>query len=475
MVVAHFTALQLRSVLRHRILLLSLCVLPGCGDAGSTDDVYPSEPIKVIVPFGAGGGTDSFARILERGIEENGLLDQPLVIVNLGGAGGTIGSRRAKNAPPDGHTVMVLHNAILTAKHTRLVDYGPEAFEPVAATGFVGQVVAVWDDSDFETLDDLVDHAREHPGELRWACNLGALTHFSGLQLQQSEKANGAAFNFVPSGGGEARFSDLKGGNVDVTGFSLEEYTRYKSEGLRGLCFLGSEQRRDEFEGFDLPTARELGYTEVVRDNLFYWWMPEGTPNDRIEKFAEVLEKAMQLPEVREQLEKGRISPVFLDGDEMKRTLAAAEERNAKIIVPPPPSLPDFPMIALVASVALGVVVVARDVASRRTAGDSRPVTGDPEVEASNDEAPETEGLNSPARRRVDLAFGVALVTILYVAALSLELVDFRIVTVLFVLATGGLLASRTPKSLAGVAAVAVVVGLGIHAVFVRLFEIQLP
>ncbi len=449
--------------LRTRLLILAgLSVLPACSGGRSNDDVYPSEPVKVVVPFGAGGGTDSFARIVERAVEENGLIEQPLVIVNLGGAGGTIGSRRAKNAPPDGHTVMVLHNAILTAKQTRLVDYGPEAFEPVAATGFVGQVVAVWADrpNSPETLDELMQQARDKPGELRWACNLGALTHFSGLQLEQSEKGAGARFNFVPAGGGADRFAALKGGNADVTGFSLEEYTRYQSEGLRGLCFLGSRERLNKLPPTGLRTARELGYEEVVRDNLFYWWMPRGTPPDRIEKFAGVLEKVMQLPEVREQLLASRISPEFERGDQMKETLRQAEERNSRIRVPPPPSLPNFPLLSLAAVGLLGVVVVARDVAAfaRR-----RP---DPVVPEVRDE---TTG------SRIDLAVAISLAAVAYVTSLSFGWLDFRIATVAFVTVAGGLMVDRDLRKLAVVMAVALVVGLGVHGVFTGLFEIVLP
>jgi len=102
------------------ILFLAVGLCLGCrpGDdiAGSA---YPQRPIKVVVPFSAGGGSDTFVRILQRAIDEQQLLEEPLVIVNVPGAGGTIGSRRVKDARPDGYTLLLLHDGILTALTVR--------------------------------------------------------------------------------------------------------------------------------------------------------------------------------------------------------------------------------------------------------------------------------------------------------------------------------------------------------------------
>jgi tripartite-type tricarboxylate transporter receptor subunit TctC len=104
---------------------------------------YPSKPITVIVPFAAGGGSDVFVRIFQNAIRKNDLCPQPIVIKNIAGAGGTIGSRTARNAKPDGHTILCLHDGIYTAEHYGNADWGPDDFEPIAATGRSGVVVAV--------------------------------------------------------------------------------------------------------------------------------------------------------------------------------------------------------------------------------------------------------------------------------------------------------------------------------------------
>lgn len=101
--------------------LLLVSLLPaGCAydDLPESTGEWPRRPVKVVVPFGAGGGSDTFARIVQRAVRDQHLLPQPLVIINVPGAGATIGSRRVKDARPDGYTLLMLHEAILTAKYS---------------------------------------------------------------------------------------------------------------------------------------------------------------------------------------------------------------------------------------------------------------------------------------------------------------------------------------------------------------------
>ena len=100
----------------------------------SSEDTFPSKPITVIVPFAAGGGSDVFVRIFQDSIRRNKLCPQPIVVKNISGAGGTIGSRTAREAEPDGHTILCLHDGIYTAQHYGNADWGPADFEPIAAT-----------------------------------------------------------------------------------------------------------------------------------------------------------------------------------------------------------------------------------------------------------------------------------------------------------------------------------------------------
>ena len=110
--------------------LLTSCEKGASSGAGE----FPRKPIKVVVPFGPGGDSDTFARIMQKTIRDHELLPEPLVILNVPGAGGTIGSRRVRDAAPDGYTILNLHEGIFTSKYAGRVSYGPEAFRPIAAT-----------------------------------------------------------------------------------------------------------------------------------------------------------------------------------------------------------------------------------------------------------------------------------------------------------------------------------------------------
>ena len=171
---------------------------------------YPSKPITVIVPFAAGGGSDVFVRIFQNAIRKNNLCPQPIVIKNIAGAGGTIGSRTARDAEPDGHTILCLHDGIYTAQHYGNADWGPADFEPIATTGRSGVVVAVSENSPYTSLNELMEDANSRPYQLVYGTNLGAPNHYSALFLQNGFK--NSKFRFTQTGGGAKRLAQLKGG-----------------------------------------------------------------------------------------------------------------------------------------------------------------------------------------------------------------------------------------------------------------------
>ncbi len=335
--------------------LVCLLACSGCRPNDAADSSqYPARPIKLVVPFGAGGGTDTYARIFKKAIDENDLLSQPLVIINRDGAGATIGSRFVKNAAPDGYTLLLLHDAILTAQSSGVVNYGPDAFEPIAATGEVGMVISVTEDSPYHTLAELMQGAADQPGEVKFAANMGALTHFAGLQLEHEHP--GAEFRYIQSGGGANRFADLTGAHVDVTGFSLEEFVRFRAGGLRGLAYFG-EQRTPAAD--DVPTALEQGY-DVVATNTFYWWAPKGTPMECRQIFGEVLQKAIQTESVQAAMSQIYCDPFFITGPELQERIAASAERFNRVPQRSLIELPNYPLLVVTAIAVVGLLWVGQ-------------------------------------------------------------------------------------------------------------------
>ena len=326
-------------------------VLTSCDDSREVSEgVFPRKPIKVVVPFGPGGDSDTFARIMQKTIRDHDLLPEPLVILNVPGAGGTIGSRRVRDAAPDGYTILNLHEGILTSKYAGRVPYGPEAFRPVAATAMSNLVICVREDSPFENLRDVLEAAAEKPDAILFGMAQGTPTHFAGRRL---EKAGGEVrFRMVASGGGAKRRNDLVGEHVDVTPFSLPEYMGFEESGVRAVAYLAAE-RHPELPA--VPTARELGY-EVVMPHVHYWWAPKSTPDAAVEKIADVLEAAMKTDYLRDKLAETKTEPLFLRGAALEKHLAEREGEFQDIALVSYQGLPDPVMPMLVIVVVLGGV-----------------------------------------------------------------------------------------------------------------------
>lgn len=347
--------------------IVSLMVACLRGNLGGTEGTYPARPIKLVVPFGPGGGSDTFGRIIKRGIDEAELLPQPFVIINRPGGSATIGSRYVRDAKPDGYTLLLLHDAIITAKYSGKVNYGPEAFQPVASTGEIGMVIVVKESSRFETLTDLLQECKEKPDTVTNGVNLGAPTHFAGLQLEQAFE--GAKFRFTQSGDGADRVQKLVGDHIEVSSFSVSEYVSFQSQGIRAVAYLGAE-RCDALP--EVSTAREQGI-DVVDSNRHYWWFPKGTPQECTDYIAGVLQKAMQTEHVRDRLAELKMEPNFLQGQEFADYIDNQVAAAQKVGEQKKPDVPDIPA-------GVGWVIVACIVAmvvERRRPGSVMPAESD--------------------------------------------------------------------------------------------------
>ena len=324
------------------------CCLAATGQAAD----FPDKPITVIVPFAAGGGSDTFVRIFQKAIREKELCPQPIVVKNVAGAGGTIGSRAAHDAKPDGYTILCLHDGIYTAQHYGNADWGPSNFEPIAAIGRSGVVIAVKDNSPYQSLAELMEEAVRRPYELVFGTNIGAPNHYSAMFLQKGKP--GAKFRFTQTGGGAKRLAQLKGGHVDLTGFSVGEYEQFKAAGIRALAVL-SEKREPAYP--DLPTAKEQGI-DAIHGLMQFWWAPKGTPPERIAYFEDLLQRAMETETVQERLTNLHVDPIFQIGEPLLETIAERSANLEGIVVEKPPPLPPVHWMVLGLVVICGVIVL---------------------------------------------------------------------------------------------------------------------
>ena len=290
-------------------------LLACCFSTFAAAQAWPDKPIKVVVPFGPGGSSDLMARLLQKTIENDKLLTQPMAIVNVKGHF-SIGSQQAKNAAPDGTNFLVLHLALLSGEvvdPSKGVSY--RDFEPVAMTGGFCLHHVVRDDAPWKSLDDLVNAAKAKPNTILFGVNIGALNHLGGGFLEQ---ATGANFRFVQIGGGSLNYATLKGSQTQTTMLSSSEYSNFKAGGMRSLAFTGPTRLDSEP---NVPTTKELGLGyEFCINN--YWFAPKGTPKTAIDGMANALEQAMKSPALRKvQIEERASTVEFLKGDAFKKNL----------------------------------------------------------------------------------------------------------------------------------------------------------
>ncbi|MCB1716530.1 MAG: tripartite tricarboxylate transporter substrate binding protein [Candidatus Competibacteraceae bacterium] len=284
---------------------------------------WPEKPVKIIVPFKAGGTSDQVARAFQAAIQENDILPQPTTIINVGGHY-SIGARQVMEADPDGYTFLVLHVALMGGEAGGMFDFGYRDFAPVAATGQFCVLPMVRKDSGINSVDELLAKAKAEPDTLLFGANLGAINHMAGLMLQNTEP--GAKFRFVQIGGGTANYTALTGAQTNVTvlsGAEVINFTRLPDGSdnpeaqIKPLAYTGAERNPRLPE---MPTMKELG-----RDMEFcidsWWFAPKDTPAEAIQGMVAALEKASATDRITKFYDIQAFAPTFLQGEALKKSL----------------------------------------------------------------------------------------------------------------------------------------------------------
>jgi putative tricarboxylic transport membrane protein len=283
---------------------LFLLVILGVFGITSLTAAYPERPIKVIVPTNAGGETDGLTRLLQRAIAEKNLLPEKMVVVNLPGAGGTLGTRKIKQAKPDGYTIGLWHSGIVTSKAMGIVDFDHNDFELICMTGYTELLLGVTEKSRFKTIGGLLDIARAEPRSVKVSTNVGLPVHL--IPLLFAEEA-GVEFRFIQTGGGAPRLTSLLGGHSDMTMLSTMAFVNFRESGLKPLVTF-SGKRDPMFP--EVPTAKEIGI-DVELVEIRVWLAPKGTPESVLEMIRNALQTVMKDPKVAEEMNSLGVVPEY--------------------------------------------------------------------------------------------------------------------------------------------------------------------
>jgi putative tricarboxylic transport membrane protein len=301
-----------------RVFGLGIAVLMTAAPAFAA---WPERPIRVVVPFAAGGTSDQMGRVFARAIDENKLLPQPVNIFNVTGHY-SVGSRQIKDAAPDGHNFLLVHIALMGGEGSGVMDFGFRDFKGVATTGEFCLLPIVKNDSPYKSLKELLEAAKAKPDTIQFGVNIAAINHLVALQIQQTTP--GASFRYVQVGGGAENFRALIGGHTQATVLSSAEVINFRGDGqLRPLGYTGSQRLAAMPE---IPTLKELGYNvEFCVSN--WWFAPKATPQPIVDAFAEALRKAQSTPYVQKELADRLFAPVFLSGAALEKSLAETWKR----------------------------------------------------------------------------------------------------------------------------------------------------
>lgn len=256
---------------------------------------YPTRPLRLIVPFPPGGGTDLVARQLAQRLA--GELGQPVVADNRGGANGIVGAQQAANAAPDGYTLLLaassvlVFNPILYSK----ISYDPvRSFAPVTLLTKQPMLVAINLDLPARNLQEFLAYARSRPGQLNFA---GAGTATS-MPVYQLNRLAGVTMQEIPYAGGGPALAALLAGHVQMMTFSLgTHYPQVQAGKIRGIAVTSLTRSAIAPE---LPTVAESGFPGFEAGSWNGLVAPAGTPREIVDRLHRAALAAMSQPDLRE-------------------------------------------------------------------------------------------------------------------------------------------------------------------------------
>jgi tripartite-type tricarboxylate transporter receptor subunit TctC len=275
----------------------ALGTLMAIGMAGTARaDAWPSRPVKWIVPYPAGGGSDTFARPIAARLADR--LGQPMPIDNRSGAGGTLGTLLAARAPADGYTVLLGDTGLIYAPITYPkagFDFGRD-FAPVSALARVPYVLVVNPERlDVPNLEAFLAKARAEPGAIDFgSVGLGSITH---LAITLLERRAGVRVNHVPYRGGAPMLQDLLAGQIGAAFVIASALPGHVKSGR--LRALGVANRRRESILSDVPTMAEAGLPDFRVTIWFGVFAPSQTPASILDRLHEGVQAALDDDEVK--------------------------------------------------------------------------------------------------------------------------------------------------------------------------------
>jgi tripartite-type tricarboxylate transporter receptor subunit TctC len=270
-------------------LKLTTALILGSALLGGTAAAqYPERPVNMVVPFAAGGPTDTVARSLAEAMRP--ALGETVVVENKGGAGGTIGVSHVARAKPDGHTVLLMHIGFTTAQSLyKDPGYTSDSFEPIGLVVDVPMTIIARSDFPANNINELIDYLKANKDKVAMAnAGIGAASHLCGTMFAS---AIGVDLLTVPYKGTGPAMNDLLGKQVDIMCDQTTNTTQHIKAGTVKAYAVTSKERVPTLP--DLPTMQEAGFKDFEVGIWHGLWAPKGTPKPALEKLNAALKAGM--------------------------------------------------------------------------------------------------------------------------------------------------------------------------------------
>ena len=293
---------------------IAVAPLQAFGQAASD---FPNKPIELVVPFGAGGGTDVLARVTAEAAKKHS--SQPITVINRPGASGSIGLTEVVNARPDGYKIAMITVEMAIIPHMGIAKFSPEGdFTPLVRLNADPIVLAVSAESPWKTIEEMIEAAKKSKEPLRFGnAGTGGVSHLAAVALQQK---SGTTFTHAPFQGNAPAVVALLGGHIDaVTASPSEVFSFVQTGKLRALAVLADQRLGGAFA--QVPTMKERNIDLSVGT-----WRglaaPKGLPADVLARLGAIAIKTANEPAVKEAMEKQNLGYSVADGEAFRKQIA---------------------------------------------------------------------------------------------------------------------------------------------------------
>jgi tripartite-type tricarboxylate transporter receptor subunit TctC len=295
--------------------------------AAQAQATYPEKPIRFLVPYPPGGGTDVIARILQPRLQA--ALGQSVLIDNRGGAGGSVGTAAVAKAAPDGYTVLftLSSHTINPAIFPKLSFDTQKDFEPVGLVASLPQLLAANVNLPVRNVADLIAQAKAQPNKFAYASvGNGSPGHLAG---ELTDIRMGTKMQHIPYRGGGPAVIDVIGGQVPLLWVSIPAAAQFVKSGKLKALAVSTARRSEAFP--DVPTMQEAGVSDFEVDSWYAMLVPARTPRPIIDRLNRALNTVLQEPAVRAQLIEQGAEAVGGTPEDLGRVIAAELPKWAKL------------------------------------------------------------------------------------------------------------------------------------------------